>query len=72
MVCVKDVVLEVETLPGEFLPEVYEFIKLLKAKTPVIQKKSAFGCLSEYGNPSRIHLENQAWEREAAKKYAAH
>jgi len=32
------------------------------------KKKSAFGCLSEYADASKIPLEKGAWEREVAKK----
>ena len=41
----------------------------LKTK-PKGKKKSAFGCLSEYADVSKIPLEKGAWEKEVAKKYA--
>ncbi|MCL2845393.1 MAG: hypothetical protein FWE23_08090 [Chitinivibrionia bacterium] len=35
-----------------------------------VKKKSAFGCLNEYADVSKISLEKGAWEREVAQKYA--
>ncbi|MDR0515993.1 MAG: hypothetical protein LBH25_03015 [Fibromonadaceae bacterium] len=55
MLAVKEVFTEIETLPKKYLPE-------------VLGKKSAFGCLSEYADVSKIPLEKGAWEREVTKK----
>ena len=69
MLAVKEVFSEIETLPKEYLPEVLDFVIFLKTK-PKGKKKSAFGCLSEYADVSKIPLEKGAWEKEVAKKYA--
>jgi hypothetical protein len=68
MLAVKEVFSEIETLPKEYLPEVLDFVVFLKKKSNG-KKKSAFGCLSEYADASKIPLEKGAWEREVAKKY---
>jgi len=70
MLAVKEVFSEIETLPKEYLPEVLDFVVSLKTKSNG-KKKSAFGCLSEYADVSKISLEKVAWEREVVKKYAA-
>jgi len=70
MLAVKEVFSEIETLPQECLPEVLDFVVFLKTKVKG-EKKSAFGCLSEYADASKISLEKLAWEKEVAKKYAA-
>jgi hypothetical protein len=67
MLAVKEVFSEIETLPKECLPEVLDFVAFLKAKSKG-EKKSAFGCLSEYANVSKISLEKGAWEKEVGKK----
>ncbi|GBU24567.1 hypothetical protein R83H12_01201 [Fibrobacteria bacterium R8-3-H12] len=56
MLAVKEVFSEIETLPKESLPKSNG------------KKKSAFGCLSEYADVSKIPLEKGAWEREVVKK----
>jgi hypothetical protein len=69
MIAAKEVFSEIETLPNEYLPEVLDFVVFLKAKSKG-KKKSAFGCLSEYADLSKIPLEKGVWEKEVAKKYA--
>ncbi len=69
MLAVTEVFSEIETLPQEYLPEVLDFVVSLKTKSKS-KKKSAFGCLSEYADVSKIPLEKGAWEREVVKKYA--
>jgi hypothetical protein len=34
------------------------------------EKKSAFGCLKEYADVSKISLEKGVWEKEVTKKHA--
>jgi len=70
MLATKEIFSEIETLPREYLPEVLDFVVFLKAR-PNGKKRSAFGCLSEYADASKIPLEKGAWGREVAKKYAA-
>ena len=69
MLATQQVFSEIETLPKEDLPKIMDFIVFLKAKPKKI-KKSAFGCLSEYADDSKISLEKGAWEREVANRYA--
>lgn len=70
MEAVKSLFSEIKTLPQEHVLEVYNFVLLLKAKQVKPKKTSAFGCLNEYADPSKIPLEKEAWEREAARKHA--
>jgi len=44
--------------------------KFMERKRLENKKKSAFGCLNEYADVSKISLEKGAWENEVAKKYA--
>jgi hypothetical protein len=45
--------------------------KLRKDATQsVSEKKSAFACLNEYADVSKIALEKDAWGKEVAKKHA--
>jgi len=63
MLAVQEVVSEIETLPQECLPEVLDFVVFLKTKAKG-KKKSAFGCLSEYADASKISSEKGAWEKD--------
>jgi hypothetical protein len=62
MLAAKEVFSEIETLPKEYLPEVLDFVVFLKTKAEG-KKKSAFGCLNEYADSSKIHLEKGTWEK---------
>ena len=59
-------------LPGSFRNKKVEVLVLLlsdRTETPK-PKKSYYGALSKYANPSLMDIEKEAWSKAAAEKYA--
>ena len=47
-----------------------ELIVTPEKKAPVADKKSVFGCLHQFADPTKIPDEKEAWARAILEKYA--